>query len=406
MVFMPPRHSKSETISRLFTAYLLYRYPDKWIGLATYGQEFVNALSRESRENYRRIGLKTREDSAAVKQWETLEGGGLFASGIGGSIVGKGFSFGIIDDPIKDAETAASDTYKEKAKDWYGSVWYTRQEPDAALIILTTRWTEEDLAGYLLEKESGEFPEHWHIVNFEAIKEKDPIIIPETCTLEPDARKEGDALCPPRFSIEKLNHLRSQIGEYSFSALYQQRPSPRQGLFFNPLWFEIVDAAPATNAKDAIGWDLAATKSGGDYTVGLKMRKVDGVYYILDMVHFQEDPHTRDTTIYNYASQSGKICRHYIEQEGGSGGKAQADAIIRMLAGYTAIKVKTTGSKELRADPFASQAAAGNVKLVKGSWNELFLEELRQFPRGKHDDIVDATTIVFNKLAIQETVTR
>src|SRR5262245_27046644 len=117
MVFMPPRHSKSESVSRLFAAYFLYRYPQKWVGITSYSAELAYTLSRNARENYRKIGGRINEEAQAVKHWETGRGGGLWAAGVGGAMTGKGWGLGLIDDPIKNAEDAASDVIREKQKD-------------------------------------------------------------------------------------------------------------------------------------------------------------------------------------------------------------------------------------------------------------------------------------------------
>lgn len=134
MVFMPPRHGKSETVSRMFPAYYLYRYPERWVGLNSYAAALAFTLSRNARENYRRAGGPLTV--AGVEQWETGGGGGLWAAGVGGPITGKGGHLLIIDDPLKNAEEAASPTIREKQKDWYGSTFYTRLEPNSAIVIV------------------------------------------------------------------------------------------------------------------------------------------------------------------------------------------------------------------------------------------------------------------------------
>ncbi|RME24447.1 MAG: terminase, partial [Candidatus Zixiibacteriota bacterium] len=125
MVFMPPRHGKSETVSRLFSAYYLYKHPERWVGINSYAAELAYTLSRNARENYVAGGGALKNDAAAVKHWETGKNGGLWAAGVGGPITGKGFHLGIIDDPLKNAEEAASDTIRAKQKDWYRSTFST-----------------------------------------------------------------------------------------------------------------------------------------------------------------------------------------------------------------------------------------------------------------------------------------
>lgn len=398
MIQLPPRHSKSELFSRLFSAYYLLRNPTHFVGINSYSADLAYTLSRASRENFIQCGGKVRGDVAAVKHWETEQGGGLWAAGVGGSITGKGFHLGLIDDPIKNAEEASSEVTREKHKEWYSSTFYTRQEPDAAIVVIQTRWNEDDLTGWLLSEETqGEEPENWHVVCLPAIAEEAPVL-PESCTLEPDIRPTGEALCPERYDEKKLSKIKARIGEYHFGALYQQRPTAKQGLFFHVDKLDIVDAIPV-DARRARGWDKAATAGGGDWTVGLKMAKGnDGIFYIEDVVRGQWDTATRDRTIRQTAEMDGRGCKQVGEQEPGSGGKESAQNFIRLLSGFPVSTEPATNAKEIRADPFSSQVNAGNVRIVRGAWNKAYIEELRGFPHGKHDDQVDGSSLAFNEL--------
>jgi hypothetical protein len=231
IIMMPPRHSKSETVSRLFSAYYLYRHPDRWVGLASYAAALAYKLSRAARDFARLGGVRIRDDAESVQEWETKEGGGLWAAGVGGPATGKGMSLGILDDPIKNAEEAASDVIGDRNQEWWSSTWYTRQEPGAALIVITTRWPGPgDLVGWLLEQEKADdHPEKWHVVSFEAIKGEKTMALPPSCSLEPDARATGEALCPERYPIEKLRKIAARIGSFFFNSLFQQLAVRREG---------------------------------------------------------------------------------------------------------------------------------------------------------------------------------
>ena len=405
MVFMPPRHGKSELVSRLFTAYYLYRHPERWVGITSYAAELAYTFSRAARDNYLRAGGKFKGDANAVKHWETGKGGGLWAGGVGGPITGKGFHVGIVDDPLKNSEEAASETIREKQKDWYGSTFYTREEPGGAIIIVLTRWNEEDLAGHLLAQEEGEEPERWHIISMAAIKEDEEPTFPATCTLEPDERTPGEALCPPRYPLDKLRRIAKRIGSYFWNALFQQRPRPKDGNTFKRPWFKIAQAAPV-EARRVRYWDKAGTQDGGDWTVGLRMAQTaEGLYYIEDVVRGQWSPGERDRVIRQTAELDAEqfgstgAVRQWGEQEPGASGKADAQAFVRLLAGFAAHTEPASGSKEVRAGPLAAQVEVGNVVLVQGAWNKVFIDELCDFPTGKHDDQVDAASGAFNKLA-------
>ena len=409
MVFMPPRHGKSELVSRLFTAYYLYRFPHRWVGINSYGQELANTLSRAAQENFSRGDGQVRADASAVKHWETPDGGGLWAAGVGGPITGKGWHLGVVDDPLKNAEEAKSEVRRAGQQEWYESTFYTREEPNdegdpnGALIVIQTRWNEQDLSGWLLAQEGDEEPEGWHIVCFEAVKEADEPEFPPTCTVEPDWRQPGEALCPERRPIEKLRRIAKRIGPYYWNALFQQRPRPREGGFFKTGLISSVEAAPA-DAPRVRYWDKAATEGAGDYTVGLLMaRGPDGIFYVEDVVRGQWGPAERDrrmlATAESDRAKYGERVSIWIEQEPGSGGKESALASIQLLAGYAVRSEPVTGDKQVRADPFAAQVEAGNVRLVRGRWNSTaYLRELEAFPNGSHDDQVDTSSGAFNKL--------
>jgi predicted phage terminase large subunit-like protein len=399
MVFMPPRHFKSETISRLFSAYYLLQYPYRWVGLAAYGADLAYSLSRNARSNYEAAGGELRQ-AKAMRQWETYGGGGLWAAGVGGAATGKGFNLGIIDDPLKNAEEAASETIRSKQQDWYRSVFTTRQAPDAAIIIIQTRWHESDLSGWLLAQEHDE-PEGWHIVSMEAIKPDQPQPFPPTCTVEPDPREAGAALCPERYPVMRLQQLRGQLGSYFWASLYQQRPVPPGGGMFQRDWFSIVNAAPA-DATRVRYWDKAGSENSGDYSAGVKLaRDADGQFYIEDVVRGQWSALARERIMRQTAEMDGRNVAIGIEQEPGSGGLESAQASVRNLAGFQVKAEKVTGEKQVRAMPFAAQCEARNVKLVRGAWNGAFIDELTSFPFGSHDDMVDASSGAFMRLALR-----
>lgn len=398
MVFMPPRHGKSELVSRLFSAYYLYCHPEQWIGINSYAAELAYTFSRNARDNYTKTGGVLRDDAAAVKHWETGKGGGLWAAGVGGPITGKGFHLGIIDDPIKNAEEAASENIRRKHKDWYDSTFATREEPNAAIVIIQTRWNQDDLSGYLLSKET-EAADNWHVIHFAAIKENEATEYPVSCTVEPDNRKAGQPLAPERYTLEKLDKIKNRIGDYFWSALYQQRPAPREGGMFKRAWFDIVYALP-NNCSFVRYWDKAGTEGGGDYTAGVLIARAGGAFFVTDLVMGQWGVENRERVISQQLAidaQAYGYVTTYVEQEPGSGGKESAEATIRTNAGYTVLADRPTGDKVLRAEPFAAQCAVGNVRLLSGDWNGRYLDILSSFPHGIKDP-VDATSGAFNKL--------
>lgn len=416
MIFMPPRHGKSEEVSRLFSGYWLYRYPHQWVALSSYGAELAYTLSRAARGNYQRAGCAVADDAAAVKHWETPQGGGLWAAGVGGPMLGKGWHLGIIDDAAKNAAEANSETVQQTHREWFDSTFMTREEPDpdndepdGALVIVNQRWSDRDLCGWLLSRETededgdeeDEASERWHIVSFEAIKEDTLPDIPETCTLEPDWREPGEALCPERRPIHKLRRLQKR-NPYYFDALYQQRPRPRDGALFPISSLPIVDAAPRIMERVRY-WDKAGAAPGkGDWTVGVLMgRCPDGLFWVEDVVRGQWPADERNRTIRQTAEmdrlQYGRV-RIYVEQPPGLA-KESADAVVKLLAGFPVEKDPVNKDKVERAEPLSAQCQAGNVKVVRAPWNVPYLMVMTAFPFGVHDDDVDASSGAFNKLA-------
>lgn len=386
MLFVPPRHGKSELATVRYPIYRLSLDPTIRVIVAAYNSEIAERFSRKSRRIARDIRLPISDERKAVGDWETTVGGGYRAVGVGGGVTSLGGDLIVIDDPIKSREEAESPAYQERVYEWYKDDLYTRLEPDGAMLLINTRWHEKDLAGQILASEDGP---NWTVVNLPALAEEN----------DPLDRPLGAALCPERYDETALASIKQVLGERSFHALYQGSPRPREGALFKRHWFEIVEAAPARAHKVRF-WDLAATEGGGDWTVGVRISKAsDGMYYIEHVERGQWSPGPRDNTILSVAKTDGRAVHIRLEEEGGSAGKSQSLALIKMLAGFAVKAIRPTGSKEIRAMAMASQAEVGNIKIVKGPWNEAFLSELVSFPTGAHDDQVDAASGAFNALA-------
>lgn len=310
----------------------------------------------------------------------------MVTAGVGGPITGKGADILIIDDPVKNAEEAQSKTYREKAWDWFLSTIYTRLEPDAAIILIMTRWHEDDLAGRIL----GRSDENWTVITLPALAENDDTL----------GRQPGEALCSERYNEERLKEIKNEIGQYWFNALYQQRPLPPTGGLFKRENFKPLIQEPLTGMTKAVRfWDLAATLEG-DHTAGLLLQQYnDGTYLIKDVVRLRGTPHDVEQTIKQTTMNDGRNVLVRMEQEPGSSGLNVIDHYTRLLAGYDFRGVKSTGSKEIRAGPVAAQVEAGNIfYLINDNWNNVFLDELSIFPYGANDDMVDSLSGSFNEL--------
>lgn len=417
IVLWPPRHSKTELFSRLFPAYYLSRFPERWVGLASYAAALAYKISRAARDNARLGGVVLRDDAEAVHEWETTAGGGFWAAGVGGPATGKGMHLGLIDDPIKNAEEAASAVIADRNQDWWGSTWYTRQEPGAALVVVTTRWPGPgDLVGWLFDQESAdeEHSERWHVVAFEAEKSAEPYEIPSTCTLEPDPRQPGEALCPERYPVAKLRKIAARIGTFFYRSLFSQRKSNREGSMFKWSWWKTLETAPVVTGLVRY-WDLAGTeprKKGHDpdFTASvLAGRMPDLRTALIDMIAFRESVGQRDAKIEEVARedrQRGLPVTWWFEQETGVGGADRTESLVRRIQalGLTVNTEPATGSKLLRAEPLASAAEAGNVCLgpdhTKRPWRDRFRGHMADFSAHcDHDDIADAASGAYNKVS-------
>ena len=384
MLFLPPRHGKSEMVTVRYSAWWLERDPVQRVIIGAYNQTLANKFSRKVRKIARERVALNRE-RVAVDDWETEAGGGLRAVGVGAGVTGMGGNLIIIDDPVKNREEASSPTYREKVWDWYTDDLYTRQEPGAAIVLIMTRWHEDDLAGRILNSEDAP---NWTVVKLPALAMPD----------DPLGREVGTALCPERYPLEEINKFKLVLGR-SFHALYQQEPQEQEGEFFKRSWFDFVREVPA-EAKRVRYWDKGATVDG-DPTAGVLMARHDGIFYVEDVKHGQWTSHERNRIIRQTAEEDGKEVEQWLEQEPGSSGLDSVKEIIRILAGYIVHAEKATGDKGVRAEPFASQAEAGNVKLKRAAWNERYIDELTSFPSGPHDDQVDGSSGAFNQLADQ-----
>ena len=405
MIFEPPRHGKTETSGRSFPAYFLDKNPEKWVGLASYGASLATSIARNARDNFIRGGGHINPNVRSASHWETQQGGGMWSTGVGGSATGKGGHLLIIDDPLKDRKQANSEVERMNQKEWFDAVFGTRLEPDGAMILQMTRWHPDDLAGYIMSKQEYA-SEEWHVVFFPALYEGSaPDFFPKGWVIEEDFRTEEDQpLCPERYPKDRLLEIRDGMSDFNWAALFQQRPVPKEGAMFRRSWFEIVENVPRVGYR-VRWWDRAATAGGGDYTVGalIVYDPVEDLFFIEDIVRGQWSSGERDRIIKQTAifdkDRYGLEVKQWVEQEPGSSGVDAAKAFVTLLRGFPARYEPSTGSKEDAADPLASLAQIGRVKMKRAPWNKAALDELEGFPLGDHDDIVDAISKGFNKLS-------
>lgn len=398
LVMMPPRHGKSEACSHWFPTWLLAIRPDTPVILASYEASFAATWGRKVRDSliraheYGLCPVRVRQDVSAVGLW-SVEGhaGGMRTAGVGGGITGHGAGLLVVDDPTKNAEEANSATYRDRAWEWWQSTALTRLEPDASVILIATRWHEDDLPGRVLEQEADD----WEVVRFPALAEEADVL----------GRKVGEALWRERYPAEALAKIKATIGTYWWTSLYGQRPTARGGGMIPVERIQILSAQP-TCVRWVRFWDLGGTEDGGDPSAGLRMGLMnDGRLCISDVRHFQKGPGETRQRVAQAAASDGREVAIFLEQEPGQSGKDQIENYARtVVAGYAFRGIPSTGDKVLRADPFAAAVEAGNVCLVAGPWNGDFLDECEKFPHGARDDQVDAAGGAYTQLTSEQPV--
>jgi predicted phage terminase large subunit-like protein len=239
MIFQPPRSGKSMLTSHYTPPWFIGRNPDKRVILASFGAKLASDWGRKSRDVLEAWGptlfdVQVSPRSAASDHWNLLRrGGGMNTAGVGGPITGFGADLLIIDDPLKDAEEAGSEVIRQKQKEWYQSTARTRLMPGGAVVLMQTRWHEDDLAGWLLQ-EMRDGGDQWDIIVLPAIAEEDDEL----------GRAEGEALWPERFPLHELERTKRAVGGYYFAAMYQQRPVPAGGALFKRHDFRYFTEAP------------------------------------------------------------------------------------------------------------------------------------------------------------------
>lgn len=395
MVFMPPGSAKSTYASHLFPCFLYEQKKNlKIIGAShTTGLalDFSGRVQQYVLEHDDVLTYRLRSENK--QRWYTTNGGEYLAAGVGTAIPGFRADVGIIDDPVKGRKEADSETDRESVWKWYLGSFERRLTPGAAVIIILTRWHEDDLAGRLLQIQPGE----WEVISLPAEAEKDDLLgrKPGEWLWTDDNYKYGKELPKIKAELEKAGASRE------WTAQYQQHPRPLDGSIFKTDMISKLAAEPAGSVVRA--WDLAATKETGtrdpSWTRGIRLVKTElGRYVVSDVKSIRGTPDEVERVILNTAYQDGKGVRIGMPQDPGQAGKSQALYYSRKLAGYMLEISPESGDKATRASPVASQCNIGNLDVVEAPWNRSFIEELASFPSGAHEDQVDALSRAFMML--------
>jgi predicted phage terminase large subunit-like protein len=395
---IPIRHGKTEHNSISYAAYRLERNPAfRWI-VGSYNQRMAEKISRAIRKLARSRGVQISKERDTAAEWETTSGGGVRALGAGTGSAGLNADGIIIDDPIGNREEAESQAHRDQVWDWLTNDILGRTEPHTIVLFTMSRWHKDDPAGRLMDQQAG----LWTIVDVPGVCED-----PAEDLL---GRVKGEVLWPECRDDKWMAEKRIELGEYGFASLIQGRPRPREGGMFKWEWWCLVNDVP-TQGKMVRYWDLAGTKPKNrshdpDYSAGaLLCRMVDKRTCIVDVQRFRESVHARDAKLeelcrIDLQNFRGRVS-WWIETEAGIAGEERTTELVRRLQalGMPVYTEHPTGKKELRWEPLASKAGAGNVVLVRGPWNDPFRLEAADAPNGMHDDQLDAAAGADSKLS-------
>lgn len=391
MIFIPPQHGKSELASRYFPAWVVGKNNEIKICEASYTIDLSRGFSRDvqriirSDEFAKVFPETTIKQKADTDKWipikvngdDVKESRGFYkAVGVCGGLTGNSVDLGIIDDPVKDAIEANSEVYQGRAWNWYTDVFSTRLHNDSKQLLIMTRWNEADLAGKLLDSE----PEKWRVLRIPAIR--------EDLDFSGDPRQLGEPLWAERHSLEKIMQLKS-LNERTFTALYQQRPSPAEGNVIPVKNIRFYRNIPE-NSKKYISWDLTFKDSKKSDFVSGQVWCVSGVdRYLVDRVHGRYDFVKTLSVFVDLCNKHSDAIAILVED------KANGPAVISTLKDKVGrlIAINPKDSKYARAQVSAKSIEAGNVlfpDLNLNPWAREVYEEMRTFPNSPHDDDVDA----------------
>lgn len=414
----PPRHGKTELVSRRLPAYALGRYPDMSFIATSHGADLASNINRAVQRiiddpRYKELfpdttlwgsNIRTVADGSYLRNSDEFEvvghKGAYKSAGVGGGITGRGGDVLIVDDPVKDMQEASSETVRKSIWDWFTSTLYTRGMPGAGILVIMTRWHMDDLAGHLIAN-MAKGGEQWTVVRYPAIAEEDE-----------EHRKMGEALHPERYPLELLERIKSGtsdepgVGSKVWSALYQQSPSAAEGNIFKrenwrylrpPKLLSAMSHEERKNYLRELGvtrviqrWDTAiGAKKQNDFAACTTLGIAKSRYYVMDV--------WKDRLQYPDMKKQVELlydkwhpAQVFVEGGGAKDGKA----VVQELGRSTTIAFKeqiTSTDKVFRADLVSPSHESGLCTIIEGGgWVADFVDNCANFPNIKHDDDVDS----------------
>ena len=426
IISMPPQEGKSTRVTKFGPLWALIRNPDRRIAVVSYGTDLAETFGREIRQLITNnqgedgtldLGLRIAPDNGAVTSWQIAgRRGGVRSIGLSGGLTGRPADWLFIDDPLKNREQAESERFRQRAKDFWTSTGSTRLAPGAPVILILTRWHEDDLAGWLLGREDGH---RWRVINIPAQADHDP----NKGQTDPLGREPGEYMQSARTNErtgeprtdEEWDAIKIQAGSRDWQALYQGRPSPPGGDTFkrewwdrydarytDPLWIVRNDGSHIALHMDEllISWDMAfKDTSSSDYVVGQVWARRGADAYLLDQVHDRMDFVTTCQRFRELAAKWPQATLKIVEDK--ANGTAVINALRRIVPGI--VPEEPHGSKQARAWAVSPLVEAGNVHLPVpelAPWVGDLIEEAAGFPNAAHDDQVDAMSQALNRLVL------
>lgn len=394
----PPRHGKSVMISEYTPAWHSMRWPEKRIILAAYEAGFARTWGRKVRhileEHGSRFGVSVQDDQSAASDWATNAGGGMLTTGAGGPMTGRGADLLIIDDPIKNAEEAMSEVIRDSLWEWWESTASTRIEPDGKAVIIATRWHEDDLSGRIIRHSEEQGGMKVQVLTLRAMAEDDDIL----------GRPEGGALWPQRYDEAALEKLRKSRDPYWWLAMYQQRAGRPGNAEWPDEYFEGIfpDRWPDAFECSAIGVDPSKGKSAkrGDYSAIVSAGMSGGILWV------DSDIERRPTTkiVSDTLAMVVRTRAAAVNFESNGFQEVVADTFQQQAwsAGHVGLAVmftENTTNKELRLQwKLGPLLAQKKLRFRDTPSNRLLVQQLREFPLGRHDDGPDGLEMAITAL--------
>ena len=388
IICVPPRHGKSELGSINFPAWCLGKNPARAVIVSSYSAELAQDFGYKTRnlvngKEYQNIfPTRLRDDSQSKAKWLTKEGGGYTSVGVGGAITGRGADLEVIDDPFKNREEADSRVIRDKVWSWYTSTAYTRLEKDGAIVLILTRWNKDDLAGRLIEAEKNG-GEHWEIVKFPAIS-----------THDEEFRLKDEALWPQKYDLKALENIKKTIGPYDWSALYQQEPmSAETQEFKQETWkYRTLEDVQKLRTRNFLTVDTAVSQRDAADNTGMVLNLVDSENnWNLMSFKFKINPKELIDNLFVLWS------KYNLEMIG-----IEKTVYLMAIKPFLDDEMRKRGKfitiiplehkqiqKETRIRGLIPRYESGSIYHIKGQCTELEEEEL-DFPKGVHDDVIDA----------------